>query len=348
MSRYRQPYTLFKRGKYWYYRTYNRDGVRTTAHTTGCTSKTEAKKKLESMYLQGTLWQTDMTFRQYAEHFFDDNSVFFKDRAVPVSLNTKIDYQKRLKILLKYTENCKLSEINYSRLKQLRIDLYEHYSPKSIQGIMNVMKTIVLTAYRDNLIAGNPFVALEPMRMNDSGRDAFTIEEIKFIVENISEEFKKTVLLMALTGMRISEAVGVTVEDVKKGACTYIELTRQFSHKQYIPLKNKKPRSIPITPKIEELIGFDNLRLSAFYREFNSIKNRIEGHKERKLAFHSLRHFFITSAKAYGIAESKVETIAGHSLQGIAKVYTNYKVEDVTELIEWQNYVLVNIGINTV
>lgn len=49
MSRYRENYTIFKRGKYWYYRTYTIDGVRTTAKTTGCTLKSEAKLYIESI-----------------------------------------------------------------------------------------------------------------------------------------------------------------------------------------------------------------------------------------------------------------------------------------------------------
>lgn len=43
MPNYRQSYTLFKRGKYFYYQTYTPDGIRTGAKTTHQTNKTLAK-----------------------------------------------------------------------------------------------------------------------------------------------------------------------------------------------------------------------------------------------------------------------------------------------------------------
>ena len=55
MPNYRQTYTLFKRGKYFYYQTYTPDGIRTGAKTTHQTNKTLAKNIVdyrETIYYQ--------------------------------------------------------------------------------------------------------------------------------------------------------------------------------------------------------------------------------------------------------------------------------------------------------
>lgn len=339
MSRYKQPYSLYKRGNVWYYRTYSPDGVRTGAKSTGQTSKTAAKSFCDALYLRGELWTSDKTFGVYAKHFYDDDSLYFKDRVEKLSENTVKNYQKHFKnSIMPYFDKIKLCDINYSTLKKFRISLLEEgYSALTIQSILSVLKHVIQTAYRDRLIPINPFDMLEPLKLVHQERDAFTLDEIKFIVQNLDEEFSRQIIIMALTGMRISESVGVTLDDIKCGnKFEYINLTKQMNKGKYKPLKNKNIRDIPIIPELKNFIGFDKTRVSAFYRNFVPIKNQIERADERKLSFHSLRHFFITSSKSENVNESKVEVIAGHSLKGITKVYTNFKVDDLTDILSWQ------------
>lgn len=348
MSRYRQPYTLFKRGKYWYYRTYGPDGLRTTAKTTGCTSKTQAKEYCNGLYLQNSLWITDIKFYNYAVHFFDDDSPYVKDRIKPLTENTLKSYRTKMEqAILPFFQNAKLSDINYTRLKQFRMYLLEEkkYKPSVVVGTMSVLKHIFDSAFRDRIIAVNPFDYLESFSAPQSERDAFTLEEVIYIYQNISEEFKNTVLLMALTGLRISEAVGVLTNEIIKShkGFEYIKLEKQYNLKKIKPVKMDSRRSIPIIPEIKDLMGFEPMRLSAFYREFNAIKVNCKNYEERELCFHSLRHFFITNAKAEGCADIKVEYLAGHKLQGQRKVYTNFKAEDVVEILSWQSMTIKKI-----
>lgn len=141
--------------------------------------------------------------------------------------------------------------------------------------------------------------------------------------------------------MRISEAVGVREEDIKElDGIMYIDLFQQFNLKKYKPLKTKYVRQIPIIPEIKKLIGFEDVRLSAFYREYNSIKPIFENYEKRNLTFHSLRHFFITNAKSKGVISVKVEYIAGHSLKGQERVYTQFHLEDLQEIRSWQKETL--------
>ena len=97
MSRYRQPYTLYKREKYWYYRTYTPDGLRTAGKTTGCTSKSMAKQYCDRLYKEGELWTSDQTFESYALHFYDEDGLYFNDRQKKASPKTMLTYQNCMK-----------------------------------------------------------------------------------------------------------------------------------------------------------------------------------------------------------------------------------------------------------
>lgn len=341
MSRYKQPYSLYKRGDYWYYRTYTPDGIRTTAKSTGCTSKNAAKDYCNKLYLAGNLYQSEINFKTFAEHFYDDNAPYVRDRVEPLAENTLRGYRVKLnQCILPYFKNTSIGDINYTKLKEFRIWMLKSYSVSHVISTMSTLKHIIDAAYRDRIISVNPFSYLESMNVKPNERDAFTLQELITLYQTIPEEFKKTILLMALTGMRISEAVGILPEDIiQADGFEYINLTKQFNNKKYKKLKGKLSRPIPIMPEIKDLIGFNHLRLSAFYREYNKIKSTFENANERNLSFHSLRHFFITQAKAKNYNDVKVEYIAGHTLKGITKVYTNFKPEDLTEIIEFQKII---------
>jgi hypothetical protein len=70
---YREPFTVFprktsKNRSVWYYRTYDEDGNRTTARSTGQTSKSAARAYCRELDKQGMLKPTkDISFAQFAE-----------------------------------------------------------------------------------------------------------------------------------------------------------------------------------------------------------------------------------------------------------------------------------------
>lgn len=343
MGRYRQPYSLTLRGEYWYYRTYNSDGVRTHMKSTGCKSKNAAREYCNELWRRGELWSTDQTFGQYALHFYDEDGLYWKDRLEKPSYNTFVDYERHMKNhIMPYFQHRKLVDINYTTLKQYRSKMIDDgYSPSMVISSMSVLKHVIEYAYRDRLIPTNPFDVLEPLPMKKQERDAFTFEEVKKLYQLIPDEFKKSILCMALTGVRISECIGLPHNEIIQAeGFEYIYLKQQFNRGDLRILKGKNARPIPIIPEIKDFIGFDPLRLSAFYREYNKIKKTFNDADKRKLCFHSLRHFFITNAKSSGVSEIKVEVIAGHSLKGIAKVYTNFKAEDLTDILAWQKTTL--------
>ena len=342
MGRYKQNYTLYKRGKYWYYQTYDNRGIRTTGKTTGQTSRGAAKKYCDELFLKGELWNSGMSFYNYAVDFYSPEKPYLKDRVTPLAknsikgINVKMQYY-----ILPYFKDYKLADINYTKLKEFRIWMLTQYSPSNVVSTMSCLKHIFDYAYRDGLIKTNPFSYLEPLQAPQENRDAFTLEEVRKLAAQVIPEFHNIILLMALTGMRISEAVGITQDDIKQGdGFLYIDLNKQWNRGEYTPLKNKNARVIPIIPEIRDFIGFTLTRVPALYREFQKVKKSFPDAEKRKLCFHSLRHFFITNAKARNIPDVKVEFIAGHSLKGISKVYTNFKADDLLEILEWQKNTL--------
>lgn len=343
MGRYKEIFTLFKRGKYYYYRTYTPTGKRTTAKTTGKTSKGAAQAYCNELYKQGELYRAKIIFRRYAEHFFDTDSLFNKDRPRPLSPNTLKNYKITLeKYIMPVFGDYELGDINYSMLKEFRANLCQKYANKTAIIIMHCLKQVIDDAYRDGLLNKNPFEYLGNIQnVNKKNRDSFYLEEIVYLYETVDPRLKDLILALSLTGLRIGEALGVTPEDIKEGdGYYYLSINKQRDSKtgEYLPPKCGSAREVPIIPEIKELITPNLSCYSYIYYNFlirPSIKELLNS-EERLLCFHSFRHFFITSAKSWGVPSVKVETIVGHKLSKIEAVYTNFKAGDLLEILAWQ------------
>lgn len=345
MSRYREPYTIYKRGDYWYYRTYDNNGVRTSGKTTGKKQKNEARAYCEELYKSGKLFVSSKKFNLFGAGFFDPDSFYFKDRVKPPAKTTIAAYNNALNnYIMPFFQNYELGDINYIALKKFRMSLLNRgIAINTIKSIMGTLTIMLNVAYRAGDIVTNPIDKLEPLQnIDDSKKDAFTLEEIKLIYKNISPEFKSFVLIMSLTGLRISEVAGVTPDSFK--SCSYgeyIDLKKQFLRGELVALKTRNSiRPVPVIPEIKKLfndIEKNESQKTEFYIAFKNALNIITDSDERHLTPHSLRHFFITNTKSKGLIESKVEFVAGHSLRGVRGTYTNYKCEDLAEFITWQN-----------
>lgn len=337
MARYKEPYTLYKRGKYWYFRTYDARGVRTSGVSTGKTSKTAARDFCEGLYLKGSLVSSRQTFKEFAEHFFDDTSVYIQERP-NLSISSIKTYRAATKKLISSFGSCRLSDITASLIKEKRVVFLENYSIKYINTLLVVLSIILDKALEDDIIQKNPCATVSALVETKKQKSATSKEQLLSIYKAVPECMKQGILLLTLTGCRISEMLGIRSTDIIFEEGTYfIKLTKQIDNNGcYIPLKTKKERYIPIIPEIKNLFYTDDTRI--LYRRWCEYfqKTTIKLGLPEDITTHSIRHFFITQAKADGINPLIVETIAGHSLKGIEGVYTNFQKEHLTSILAWQ------------
>lgn len=333
---YRRAYTLYKRGSYWYYRVWSADGRR-VSKTTGMTSKGAARNYCDGLLQSGALLKDSRTFGVYAAGFFDEGSVYVKTNGLKrKSIRT---YQTALKChIMPYWERVKLEDITYSRVMQFRMTLQDGgMAARSVNITVAVLKIILSVALRDNLIQRSPFVGYKTLSVPHTA-DAFTIDELKRALGMIEHKaVRNTVLLLALTGMRISEGLGVTGADVAEAdGIAHIHLARQLQREGYAALKRGGSRDIPIIAELRAASEAQKPSHDMMYKHTRAAFDAVSGGRAQPLTMHSLRHFFITSAKSCGVNPGKVETIAGHSLKGMEAVYTNYKLADLTDILSWQ------------
>ena len=171
--------------KVYYYQTYKPDGTLSSGKSTGCRTKSAAIHYCETLLMQGRIWSgTNITFSNYAEHFFDYDSIWVQDKlasGTPEHPALSPLYLKKLQStvrlhLLPYFDKKKFSTIKPTDIKEFRLYLLreKNLSFKSVNDVISVFKTIVDVALTDDLLIASPLRGIKPLMKNASTRQLIT------------------------------------------------------------------------------------------------------------------------------------------------------------------------------
>ena len=274
--RYREPFTVFPRKMksglvVWYYQTYDTNSRRTTARSTGQTSKGAARVYCNKLYKEDALIPNrgrNLFFSKYAENWWDwDKCEYVKFR------------QSRRDLSRNYIKTAKLNLKNHilPRFGKMRLDAITSYDIEkwvlefSAKGLSNQTANINLTflnimltdAIRRGLLDSNPADNVSHLKNNTRKRDILTANEVSLIFdfESIEKVWKKKIyylanLLSACTGLRIGEILAVRGEVLFDG---YILVSKQYDFKYgLIPTKTRSSRQVPVPSELQNELDILN------------------------------------------------------------------------------------------
>lgn len=115
--------------------------------------------------------------------------------------------------------------------------------PNSVRSIMAPLKAMYATAVEDGAVRSNPTVNVRigvGRRPDDGGREvrAMTRAELARVLGCVPEDWRLLFEFLAHTGLRISEAIGLTWADVEFGAHPLLRVRRQDCRGEIGPLKS--------------------------------------------------------------------------------------------------------------
>lgn len=365
----KRPFYLFKRrlpsGKrVWYYYFYTENKERSTPRSTGCQRKNDAVIFCSSLFKQGTLGDSNMLFRTFAEGWFQKGHPEYEEavRSGRVKPTTMRNYRACLKWnLLPYFAKIPIGEITMGSIISFRETLVKKgLSAGKINTVIGTLRKMMDYAVFNEYISHSPFKAgFKPLVQNESKREAFTEEEIVSIFSHSIDNYVYWLasLTGAVTGMRISEVLGLTGEHVKDG---YIEVCQQFYGRRVISsTKSGQKRFVPVPHELEMMLR-DKGAETQFIFQVNGYSAPIyanslnkflasrftekmsEEKRSRLLTFHSLRYFFNTYLRAAGIMDAKINYVIGHADSSVKMMglYTTWRPEMFSDIREAQERLL--------
>lgn len=377
--RYREPFTVFPRKMksglvVWYYQTYDNNNRRTTARSTGQTSKGAARTYCNKLCKEDDLIPnrgSNLVFAKYAENWWIwDKCEYIKFRLSRRELSRKYIDSGRSNLrlhILPYFKKMRLKNItNYDVEKWLLNFAKKGLSNQTANVNLTCLNVMFNDAVRRKLLDKNPAANVTTLKESPRVRDILSSVEVGLIFDNslwekiwIKKVYYLANLLSACTGMRVSEICAVRNEVLLDG---YILVSKQYSRKYgLIPTKTRDSRQVPIPSELQ--IELNKLRVlekgqylfstkggekpvspKALNNALRSALTEIGISKDeqvkRNLSFHGWRHFFNTTMRTNNISDSKLQKLTGHKTKQMTEHYTHYKAADFQDVQKIQAKIL--------
>ena len=275
----------------------------------------------------------DITLRDFTD--------FYCDQRTDLAVNTKIRHVYNVKIL-KNIADMPMKDISYIDIAAQFAEL--KYAENSMKSIYSTVRIMFRAAIRYRVIATSPAEEFEYKAKKQKTAHrirTFTTEEMDTLMEKITNPAVLIILAICrYTGCRISEAIGITWEDVDIMRQT-IRIDKQYgiidmrAHRYgFKPVKNTngiRTAYMPaeLTRRIIEYKESAPLTIDGRLTPIRAptyvspyIKRYAPGHSP-----HDFRHTFATTLLINGADIRTIAALLGDTVAAVERTYLNYTEE---------------------
>lgn len=146
----------------------------------------------------------------------------------------------------------RLSELRVTHCRDLMAGLSRHMDAQSVRHVRSTLRRGLADAVRDGLVVRNVAALAEPPPMDKAERRILSAEDVRLVTEEARDEpYWPLWVVIANTGLRVSEALGLAWSDVdlqRREVRVRVQLARQDGTWVRRPLKTRKSkRTVPLT-----------------------------------------------------------------------------------------------------
>lgn len=358
LGRPKEQFTLYSRpnrkGKrIWYYRTYDAFGNRTSAKTTGQTSKAAARNFCISLFKDNLLIpDSSIKLSKYIESknfYVWGECSYCKDNGVSESY-TNQSLAKLKNHVLPILGNVSFENFTANTINQWQSKLMndKDLSPKTVRDTRTILYTILDSARVDGYISQDLRLGVKKLpKYKKRVRGILTETEVRklFNKDNYEECWSNNFLyytaslLACFTGMRQGEIIALTPDKIFEN---HIYVCNSYGKTGLGPTKTKETRQVYMNSIVKEellnimpesgyIFSFTQEKpvtpqrlTEALYRALERSGISKEQRLERNITFHSFRHFFVTYLRGKGISDAEITSITGQKTSRVIDDYTRF------------------------
>lgn len=272
-----------------------------------------------------------------------------------VSIGTWKSYQQAVRIVTEYFQHTKLTAVTSTAYQQFLNELGTRYYQKTIHGIHHKIRRSIKQAVVDGYITRN-FTELAKISSTNKSKpleDKFLqLDKYQELINLLKKETSKKdyvhLYLLAVTGMRLGESLGLTWQDIDFDK-QLIDINKTwdiYNRQGFKPTKNKQSvRKIPLTPELSLVLKkykFSVWKKNSYNRLFTRTNHTWLNRLVKKLTdtnihIHSLRHTYASYLISENIDLLTVSNLLGHkdltvTLQTYAHQLEAKKEQDFEEI----------------
>ena len=360
-----------------YYYAYDVEGVRRGPWSTGEETKTAARNVLNRMSKEGRLIPGKCgtpLFADFAQGFWEwDTCEYLKDRRKRTKLTQSYADKNKMVLLgqlIPYFGKKRLDWITADDIEGwLDYMQAKGYRNTTINGYYGTLQTMIKWAVKKRKITTDPTLNIERLVNDQAEMKIVSREEFHALFGNDWREIWgndrikcAANKLAALTGMRISEVLGLRGEYVFQD---HVFVCAQFDEYGYRDTKMKQKHNIPITAELaadlKELTavngegyvfsldgGISPVTRKHIYNGLRGALRKIGMSdaeiKDRGLTLHAWRHFCNTELQKAGLNLRQVQAVTGHRSVRMTEHYTHFDPEEFGQVPQAQAALLRGTG----
>lgn len=253
-------------------------------------------------------------------------------------------------IQTKYNRPVFLEQVLEKDIEEFLYDLKVNkgYKPASINVTLNGLRNLFKYAMKNKFVEQDPTAYVDAVKNHKARRDFLTSEEIQLLLSTMKHEVGNLVVrTLAFTGLRISECLALTFDDID------FDKNRVYVRKG----KGNKPREIPLSEALKPyLLQYKNgtrrfiTSSDTFFATQKTGKispvyiNRLlkeaatELKWEKNVTCHTLRHSFASKLVKNGTGLPTVATLLGHAdFRTVTAVYVHIDESDLQDAVNQLN-----------
>lgn len=263
------------------------------------------------------------------------------------SIETIKGYEKDLNMINRYLIETYNTQFYLEDIKTEDLENYL-YMLKDVKGYqaasrnrhLNTMRSFYNFCIKKELLDRSPAAPIEQVRVQQKEREYPDEDEVKELVQAIDHELIRLVVrFLFMTGLRISECLNLTLDDV--------DLEKKQIHVRQG--KGNKDRFVPISDKLKPLLQDykSNKRVNTSSNYFFATKktgrlsavyvNRVLAETTKKLGWnkkvtaHSFRHGAASLLIKKGVSPVYVQKILGHADLKTTSIYLHANKDQLEE-----------------
>ncbi|HFH9834860.1 TPA: site-specific integrase [Streptococcus suis] len=318
-----------KRENGWEYRISYKapDGSYKQKSKSGFRTKSEAVHSASQAEIElsnGIVEDKDITLAEYFEKWYKIH------RAPSVTAGTLKQYETSTAAIIKYFDDTKMVDITPSKYQAVLNEMGKYYRKSTLRIIHAKIKACAKYAVMDQIIRVN-FAELakvtseidpNPIEKKFLSKTEY-LDLIRYTKENPYEHRQLQIYLLAVTGMRVGESMGLTWDDIDFENCQLsINKTWDiYNQNGFAPTKNQQSvRTVPLDNGTIDLLQeykAHQWQQNEFNRLFpvNThvyLNKRLKTLVGRSVHIHSLRHTYVSYLLANGIEVLTISKLIGH------------------------------------
>lgn len=266
--------------------------------------------------------------------------------------NTEVSYERDLKKMMQYfREECQVSEVD--KVTETALNSYMLYLERSQFAASTVsrhvasMRAFFHYLYKLHKIDSDPAENLKPPKVDKKAPDILSVQEVDLLLNqpsgNSPKELRDKAMMELLyaTGIRVSELIGLQLEDLNL-RMGYI-ICHEGEKERIIPFGNMAKRALQTYLqtarktflKEESDMLFTNRLGGAMSRQgfWKLLKAYAkEAGIDKDITPHTLRHSFAAHLLQNGADLKSVQEMLGHSDISSTQMYVNMRMDKIRDV----------------